>query len=339
MSAVPPQLQHLRYLIVAPAFCDWDLGRYCERLLRDDHLDCATFAYGDHPNAEDERRLLETVRRERPHVIVALKLQGIRPQTVAAMREQAFVVLWYVDCFSGEVPRWLGGLLAHVDLFLTSARGMIPAYRQHTDVPIHWIYEGAHLPSFPRLRPSARVPTAYRSEIAFVGNVRHLPTAVPAARERLLRKVQRRFDLRVWGPQGRPVDTRTARLRITEWPAYNRELVRVCMGAAIVLGINEVNSVPLYFSNRTFLTLACGGFHLTRYVPGLERMFVNRRHLVWFHSDGECLELIRYYLDRPRARHAIARAGQAWTRRRYGMRRSWRRMLRAIDAAYPRRRR
>jgi hypothetical protein len=48
-------------------------------------------------------------------------------------------------------------------------------------------------------------------------------------------------------------------------------------------------------------------------------------------------DLIEHYLQRPRARRAIARAGQQWTRRRYGMRRSWRRILAAIDAIYPRR--
>ena len=52
-------------------------------------------------------------------------------------------------------------------------------------------------------------------------------------------------------------------------------------------------SVERYFSNRTFLTLAAGGFHLTHYVPGLETMFENHRHLVWYRSDEECLELIR----------------------------------------------
>jgi hypothetical protein len=336
---LPPRLARLRYLIVAPGFQPWDLGRYCERLLRADHLACATFAYGDRPGAEQETRLLEAVRQFRPHIVVALKLEGIRPQTLAAIRAHAFVALWYVDCFGKFVPRWLAPLLAHVDLFLTSANGMVPTYRRHTGAPVRWVYEGAHLPSFPRLRaPTARL-AAYRSEVAFVGNVRHSLTKVPAARERLLHAVHRRFDLRIWGPQGLPADARTKRLKITEWPAYNQELVRVCNAAAIVLGINEVNSVDRYFSNRTFLTLACGGFHVTHYVPGLESMFENRRHLVWFHSDDECLDLIRYYLDRPRERRAIARAGQAWTRRRYGMRRSWRRILSAIDEVYPGRRR
>ncbi len=334
---VPPRLARLRYLIVAPAFQAWDLGRYCERLLRADRLACATFAYGERPGAEQETRLLEAVQQFRPHIVLALKLQGIRPQTLAAIRRHAFVALWYVDCFGEFVPRWLAPLLAHVDIFFTSAAGLVPLYQRHTAAPVRWVYEGVHLPSFPRLRESTERLAAYRSEVAFVGNVRHSVTATPATRQRLLLAVHRRFDLRIWGPQGLPLDARTRRLRVTEWPAYNRELARICAAAAIVLGINEVNTVERYFSNRTFLTLASGGFHLTRYVPGLERMFENRRHLVWFHSDDECLELIRYYLPRPRARHAIARRGQAWTRRRYGMRRSWRRILAAIDDVYPRR--
>lgn len=338
MPALPSRLARLRYLIVAPELRAWDLGRYCERLLRADRLACETFAYGDRPDAEQETRLLDAVRRFRPHIVLALKLEGIRPQTLAAIRARAFVALWYVDCFGEWVPRWLAALLAHVDLFLTSANGMVPAYRRHTAAPVLWVYEGVHLPSFPRLHRSTARLAAYRSEVAFIGNVRHSSTNVPAARERLLHAVQRRFDLRIWGPQGLPADARMKRLKVTEWPAYNAELVRVCNAAAIVLGINEVNSVDRYFSNRTFLTLAGGGFHLTHYVPGLESLFENRRHLVWFHSDDECLDLIRYYLHHPRERRAIARAGQAWTRRRYGMRRSWRRILAAIEEVYPGRR-
>ena len=35
------------------------------------------------------------------------------------------------------------------------------------------------------------------------------------------------------------------------------------------------DDVELYFSNRTWLTLGCGGFLLTRYVPSLEELFDN----------------------------------------------------------------
>ena len=116
------------------------------------------------------------------------------------------------------------------------------------------------------------------------------------------------------------------------WPAYNAELVNVCQASAIVLGINTVNTVELYFSNRTFLTLASGGFHLTHYVPALETMFENHRHLVWFQSDDECLELTAFYLKRPAARRRIAEAGRRHVRQRYGMHRQFTTMLRLVDA-------
>jgi spore maturation protein CgeB len=104
----------------------------------------------------------------------------------------------------------------------------------------------------------------------------------------------------------------------------------------VVVGVNHINDVELYFSNRTFLTLASGGFHLTRYVPGLERMFRNREHLVWYHGEEECLRLIEYYLERPRLRRRIAAAGMDWVRRRYGMTRQVNRILRMIDEQHGR---
>lgn len=337
MPPLPPRLRGMRFLIVAPSFQPWDLGRYCELLLEQDGLRCDTFACGDRPTRDDEAALLEAVRRLRPHIVLALKLQGISPATLAALRRRAFVALWYVDCFGDFVPQWLAPLLAHVDLFLTTARGMVPRYARRTAAPVRWVYEGVHLPSFPRLNESPARLAAYRSQVAFVGNIRHADRPKPAPRERLLHAVHRRFDLRVWGPQGLPASPRTRRLALTEWPAYNRELVRICQSADVVLGINEVNTVERYFSNRTFLTLASGGFHLTRYVPGLEHMFENHRHLVWFGSDSECLELIDHYLRRPRERRIIARQGRAWTRQRYSMRRSLRRIFAAIDTLLPRR--
>ena len=83
----------------------------------------------------------------------------------------------------------------------------------------------------------------------------------------------------------------------------------VCASSQIVLGMNQVNEDPLYFSNRTFLTLACRGFHLTRYVPGLETVFQDGVHLAWYRDEEECLHKIRHYLNAPHERERIAQAG------------------------------
>lgn len=324
-----------RILIAAPSFHPWDLGTYLQRLLAARGIEHATFAYRSHPSDESaDRGLLMAARDFHPDVVLGLKLGRSSPDTLARLRRRgAVVALWYVDCFDGTVPPQIARLLPEVDVFFTSAAGMVPRYRALTRAPVHWVHEGVHLPSFPPLRVPVALRATYASEVAFVGNVLHPPVAdrrLALRRLHLLRKVAARHRLKVWGPQG---DRRIGRLwrgvpaPILPWPAYNEELVRICRSADVVLGVNTIETVERYFSNRTFLTLASGGFLLTHHVPGLETMFENGRHLVWFRSDDECLDLLRHWLARPAARARVARQGREWTRRRYGMARQLSRIL------------
>ncbi len=331
--------QPLRILVAAPSFHDWDLGTYLLAELGARGVDAAAFAYrGAFSDDEANRELLRAVARFRPAVVLGLKLGRIEPATLAAIRRRGvWVALWYVDCFDASVPEQIRRLLAECDVFMTSAFGMIPQYRELTRAPVHWVHEGVHLPAFPSVSLPAAQRETYASDVAFIGNVLHPPVAdrsLAERRLRLLRRISRTFDLKVWGPQGDP-DTRRrwrgVRAKLIEWPAYNREVVKICSVADVVLGLNTINSVELYFSNRTFLTLAAGGFHVTHYVPGLERMFRNHEHLVWFESDDECLALLAHYRNRPRHRTRIAAQGRRWTRRRYSMARQVGRILSILD--------
>ncbi len=317
-----------RILVVAPAFLAWDLGVYVTRLLAARDTEVRPFAYrglGDRTLAN--QRLLDVVADYRPDIVLGLKMGLIEPDTVARLRDQGVVVLlWYVDCFTGEIPDQIARLVPVVSAVLTSAKGMLPKYAALSQTPAYWVYEGVYLPAFSEVEVPEAQRGLYGSQIAFIGNVFHPPVAdetIALHRYRLLTKVCSRFELKVWGGQGDP-DTRQRWQNpcpIIEWPAYHEELVKICTSTAIVLGTNTVNDVELYFSNRTFLTLACGGFHLTHYVPALEEMFTNHHHLVWFHSDEECLDLIDFYLARPDERRRIAAEGKAWVRAHYGMER------------------
>ena len=328
-----------RFLIVAPSFLDWDLGSYLERLLRDKGLESRAFAYrafGDKAEAND--RLLEAAAAYRPEVVIGLKTELVAPETVRALRRQgALVLLWYVDCFDEHVPAWIAPLFAEVDVFLTTAEGMLPKYRALGPTPAYWVYEGVYLPAFPPVELSAGLRKTYASPVAFIGNLFHPPVADPTLalrRFRLLGTICERHGLKIWGQQGEAnVLARWPfrRCPVIPWPAFHEEVVKICRASEIVLGINTVNTVRRYFSNRTFLTLAAGGFHLTHYVPGLETMFDNHKHLVWYRSDEECLELIDYYLPREAARRKIAAEGRAWTRRRHGMRRQVNRILDIVE--------
>ena len=62
---------------------------------------------------------------------------------------------------------------------------------------------------------------------------------------------------------------------------------------------------------RTFEVPGAGGFLLTEAAPGLERYFAIGREVATFESPSELVERVRYYLDRPDERDAMARAGHA----------------------------
>lgn len=129
-------------------------------------------------------------------------------------------------------------------------------------------------------------------------------------RARFLDAVGQRFHTEVFGRTWESAMQHISRLRLRGC-VEPRGYRRVCATSRIVLGLNEVNDEPYYFSNRTWLSLGCGAFHLTHYVPGLEEVFNNHEHLVWYHDLEECLELIAHYLPRDAERERIARTGHA----------------------------
>lgn len=142
-------------------------------------------------------------------------------------------------------------------------------------------------------------------DVAFIGG-----PGRKGQRASFLARVAERFDTQVFGMHWDRWPHLKGNLRV-RGAVKNREYAKVCASSRIVLGINEVNDDAYYFSNRTFLTLACGGFHLTHYVPRLEKVFGHGEHLAWYHDEDEALEQIENWLNQPDERARIAASGHA----------------------------
>ena len=145
------------------------------------------------------------------------------------------------------------------------------------------------------------VPTRRRrwaSDVAFIGK------PVQENRIELMRAVAQRFNLKIWGGRWEAFG-----LTCRKKSVYPREYGKICYASKIMLGCDQSYEMDSYFSNRTWLTLGSGGFLLTNYVPGLEKILTKGRHLEWYHSIEECLDLIDYYLQHESERRNIARAG------------------------------
>ena len=148
-------------------------------------------------------------------------------------------------------------------------------------------------------------PQKFLRDVAFIGG-----PGRRGQRASFLAAVSQRFDTEVFGLHWNRWGHVTGDLKVSA-PVDNRAYAKICASSRIVLGVNEVNEDTYYFSNRTFLTLACGGFHLTHYVPKLENVFRNEEHLVWYHDEEDALAKMEYWLRRDDERAVIAAGGHA----------------------------
>lgn len=220
-------------------------------------------------------------------------------------KERVLTVLWVEESLStmGEAEM---SYLKAPHLVAMSNLGHIEMLREHG------IHNAVFLPA--GFSPSMHYPVAPRGErwdVAYIGG-----PGRRGQRARLLAQIGLRFDTRVFGRGWQHYHDRPPQLHVGG-VVFPRKYRRVCANARIVLGLNEVNQVPYYSSNRVFLTLGCGAFHLTHYVPGLEEVFQDGVHLAYFRSPEECLEKVAFYLRNDRLRDEIAARGCELARREH----------------------
>jgi hypothetical protein len=90
---------------------------------------------------------------------------------------------------------------------------------------------------------------------------------------------------------------------------YHPKYLDVLREAKIVLSTVNAPRNKLLM-RRMIRGIAAQRLYLTQYCPGLESFFVNHKHLVWFKSIEEGIDLIRFYLEHDDLRERIAYFGR-----------------------------
>ena len=156
-----------------------------------------------------------------------------------------------------------------------------------------------------RIVPTRRKKWA--SEVAFIGGPHERLIGIGGPHERrieLFRKIDQKYYFKTWGGDWNPYGFTCLKKNI-----YPKEYAKICFASSIIMGNDMWWDIECYFSNRTWITLGCGGFLLTSYVPNLETIFKKGVHLEWYRDNEECLDLIEYYLKHGRERRRIALSG------------------------------
>jgi hypothetical protein len=262
--------------------------------------------------------LLRLAQAQEPDAVIIVKGKRLDPGITKKLAGRTLVAYRYMD--APLLPYVAGHAGASHLTFVTGGHLVDPLAKIAGPKNVFQLFEGCD--------PEIHKPGAYTPEfacdVAFIG-------APAPDRISLLRACQKAgYETKVWGQPGWPRDLPYARMF-----AYGEELARVCASAKIVLGVNSRNDCPGYFSDRAFLVLACRGFHLAHYSPGLEKYFEDGKHLVWFRDQTEMLKKINEYINDDNARAEIAGAGQSLVYQKYTWEGPMRTMMEILEQRKP----
>ncbi len=82
-------------------------------------------------------------------------------------------------------------------------------------------------------------------------------------------------------------------------------------------GSPDQKDQKLYMSNRIFVAMSCGLPFFTNYFKGLEKLFENEKHLVWYNNKRELLVLLEKYLSNKKLRHQIGKNAHSIIRKNH----------------------
>lgn len=239
--------------------------------------------------------MIERVKRFNPDIIFVFNDNVPIPVLREVSGSGVATIMFYVD-WRPETPRDIIERARMTDFFLVTSRGRIDEYlREGVRNPVYFT-EACDRYNHKVRRPILPV---WKSDVAFIGAAR--PNEL---RVRLVMRLRKICDVRVYGKNWDQFGIRASLKNV-----YPRGYSLVCGGAKIVLGADITNSTDGCWSNRLWLTLGCGGFLLTNYVPGMEEFFTNQEHLVWYRSEEECVDLVKEFLNKPKERERIADQG------------------------------
>lgn len=259
---------------------------------------------------------LTRVRRFKPELVLTFTFDQ-DPDTIELLRrEGARTATFFDDC-----PKTLDERIIRMgrasDVFFINNRGQVPLYAEH-GIRAAFATGGTDPIDHVRVPPDER----FAADVSFIGKCDER-----GGRVALVKELARRFKVRVYG-QG----WEKAGLEPTREDVFPEQYRAICASSKVMLGIDLRDDVELYFSNRTWITLGCGGFLCTRYVPKLEEILQDGVHLANYRTIDEAPAIIERYLKDDALREKVRAEGHRYAHEQYSYRRMVERMIDAVAA-------
>jgi hypothetical protein len=255
-----------------------------------------------------------------PKIIYFGKNTGIKGSTVADLknRDQIFAVQFFGDLL---LPAELQNRYAHefdlaksCDIFLKMQDDERVNSELESEGIRHKFWMSATDPKVFYPRDVARLPV-----ISFMANNMYKRQGHEERRTLVQSVIDEGLDLHVYGNNWEYLDEHP-NLSLHEFVG-DEGFANAASSAAISLNYNGYSEHPVNKATswrRVFNGMACESLVLTLYFPGLEHILENNKHLVWFHSIPEAIELMKYFLEHEDERLTIAQNGAIRVRESHG---------------------
>lgn len=302
-----------RTLLSAPDNRPWAIGRYLKKAL--DQLEVPVDLF-DFREAEDlGADLMKRIETFKPDVHILFKGELFDRELIGMVKEAGVpTVLWHHDV-DPDMPHWLMEIAGASDFFFTHARGMVDRYRQAGIPQTDWLSEGfpeTHF-AFDDITEDERYE--FSCHATLVGNI-HVNENYRLRAKMLDRVIREGFSAKWWGPR---ISRKLKNLPLL-WSragrAYggrllaNADFAKAVNCADVFLARDVHPDVDASVSNRLYWACGSGAFYLTHYSEGIEDIMTPGKEIDTFTTLDEMAEKIRFYIDHPKTRNRIARAGQ-----------------------------
>ena len=238
----------------------------------------------------NDKKILEKIARFKPDLILLLQYSGLPflfdngENLRKILREKGKIAFWLVDLAEKIYENKRLG--SYIDYFFLSNAGQIKNYQNLWGVKnIYFMPQGCF---FAKKFPS---PQKRKYHLGFLGR-RQKDDPRYKERNFILDSFKDKFGLYE--------SDKTLNIK---------EIINFYQKCQIIIGSSWRNDVYLYSSDRIFNVLGSGSFYLCSYFPGIEKLFENHFHLVWFKTIEEGLKLADFYLKNDNKREKIAYNG------------------------------
>ena len=202
-----------------------------------------------------------------------------------------------------------------IDHFFTVDSKMADWFNTKTSVKGHYLPAGVYD------KECSYTPATAKEEVIFVGSKTYHPEW--PYRPKLINFLSQTYGARfnLYGREGLGV-------------VRGQDLNNLYASTKVVVGDTLCPNFeyPNYWSDRIYETLGRGGFLIHPYIPGLEKEFENKKHLVFYEYNNldQLKQLIDYYLEHEEEREEIRKSGHELVKNNYTYKNRWEHILKEI---------